>query len=79
MTPLARLESGWMRIAQRLGEVQTVVILTLVYTMLIAPMALLLRLLGRADLLELRRARGDGFALPKQRIPTDPERCKRQF
>ncbi|TFG92635.1 MAG: hypothetical protein E4H11_09210 [Myxococcales bacterium] len=79
MTPLARLKSGWMRIAQRLGEVQTVVILTLVYTMVIAPMALLLRLVGCADLLEMRQARGDGFALPKQQVPTDRERCERQF
>jgi hypothetical protein len=79
MTPLARLESGWMRIAQRLGAVQTVVILTLVYTLVVAPMALLLRLVGRGDLLELRQARAGGYALPKQPVPTDRERCERQF
>jgi hypothetical protein len=79
MAPAAHLKSGWIRIAQRLGEAQTVVILTLVYATVLAPMALLLRLAGRADLLELRQARGESFALPKQRIPTDRERCERQF
>jgi hypothetical protein len=79
MAPVARLKSGWMRIAQRLGEVQSVVILTLIYAAVLAPMALLLRLVGRADLLELRQARGESFARPKQRIPTDRERCERQF
>jgi hypothetical protein len=79
MAPVARLKSGWMRIAQRLGEVQTVVILTLVYATTLAPMALLLRLVGRADLLELRQTRGESFARAKQRIPTDRERCERQF
>jgi len=79
MAPVARLKSGWMRITQRLGEVQTVVVLTLVYTLVLGPLALLLRLFGRADLLELRVARGESFALPKQPVPTDRERCERQF
>jgi hypothetical protein len=68
-----------MRIARCLGEAQTVVILTLVYATVLAPMALLLRLVGRADLLELQRARGESFAVRKSQIPTDRERCERQF
>jgi hypothetical protein len=79
MAPVARLKSGWMRIARCLGEAQTVVILTLVYATVLAPMALLLRLLGRADLLELGRERGESFAVPKSQVPTDRERCERQF
>jgi len=75
----ARLRSGWLRIAKRLGEVQTVVLLSLVYASVLGPLALLLRVAGRADLLELRRPRGESFALPKQRVPTDRERCERQF
>ena len=79
MAPIARLGAGWMRIAQRLGEVQTVVLLTLVYATVLGPLALWLRLVGRADLLALRQARGESFALPKQQVPTDLERCERQF
>ena len=79
MTPSARLWSGWVAIAHRLGEAQTVVLLSLVYATVVGPMALLLRLFGRGDLLELRRPRTGSFALPKRAIPTDRERCERQF
>ena len=47
MAPVARLRSGWTRIARRMGEVQTVVLLTLVYATVLGPLALLLRI-GRA-------------------------------
>ena len=74
-----RLASGWRAIAGRLGEVQTVVVLSLIYATVLAPLALLLRLFGRGDLLELRTPRTGSFAAPKQPIPTDRERCERQF
>ena len=79
MTTAARLKSGWLRVAQRLGEVQTVVLLTLVYVAVLGSLALLLRLFGRADLLALRESGGESFALPKKQVPTDRERCERQF
>ena len=79
MTTAARLKSGWLGIAQRLGAVQTVVLLTLVYVAVLGPLALLLRVAGRADLLALRGPAGESFALPKQQVPTDRERCERQF
>jgi len=79
VTRAARLRSGWMRIARRLGEVQTVVLLSLVYATVLGPLALLLRATGRGDLLALHRGRGESFALPKRRVPTDRERCERQF
>lgn len=76
---VARLASGWSAIAGRLGEAQTVVVLSLIYATVLAPLALALRLLGRSDLLELRSPRTESFAAPKQPIPTDRERCERQF
>jgi hypothetical protein len=79
MAPVARLKSGWMRIARHLGEVQTLVVLTLVYATVLGPLALMLRLVGRADPLALRQAGGESFAHPKQPLPTDRERCERQF
>ena len=79
MSGAARLRSGWMRIVRRLGEVQTIVLHSLVYATVLGPLALVLRATGRGDLLELRRARGESFALPKQLVPTDRARCERQF
>jgi hypothetical protein len=42
-------------------------------------MALLLRLVGRGDLLALRETKAQSFAQPKQMVPTDVERWTRQF
>ena len=36
----ARMYQGWMQIAARFGEVQTLIVLTLVYTFVIGPFAL---------------------------------------
>ena len=47
--------------------------------LILGPMALLLRLFGRGDLLSLRAAKAQSFALAKQMVPTDVERCTRQF
>jgi len=86
MGRVARLGSGWMRIARRLGEAQNVVLLALIYAAALGPLALWLRLVGRADLLELHQPRGElhqprgeSFALAKQQVPTDRARCERQF
>ena len=34
---------------------------------------------GRGDLLGMRARESQSFALPKQMVPTDVERCTRQF
>lgn len=45
--PLSRrLLDGWMQIAARFGEVQTLVLLGLIYTLVIGPAALVARALG---------------------------------
>lgn len=51
---LAPLETGWMALARLLGVVSTTVLLTAAYAVLLVPLALLLRLVGK-DLLALRR------------------------
>jgi hypothetical protein len=46
MNAFARLRRGWSKIARFIGEVQTAVVFSLIYFVVIAPIALLLRLFG---------------------------------
>ena len=62
---LRRAWSGWLRFATVLGNVQMVILLTLVYWLLLAPIALPYRFFG--DPLRLRRA---GAATWVERTPT---------
>lgn len=50
---LGRLRDGWMAIVVRFGEIQTLVILALFYTLLIGPLSLAAAA-GRRDLLQKR-------------------------
>jgi hypothetical protein len=79
MALLGSFKRGWMAFAHRLGQIQTGIILFLVYVLIIGPLSLLLRLFGRGDLLEMRRPPGVSFAHEKEQIPSDAERCERQF
>jgi hypothetical protein len=60
-SPWRRLLDGWMQIALRLGEAQTLVLLGLVYTVVIGPAALVARALG-SDFLGKHGAREAGSA-----------------
>jgi hypothetical protein len=73
------VKQGWMAFASRFGRIQTALLLLLVYALVIGPLALVLRVIGRQDLLELRRPAGPSFAHRKQQVPTDRERCERPF
>lgn len=73
------LKRGWMAFADGLARVQTVVLLSVVYVIVIGPLWVALCALGRRDLLEMRRLPGNSFAHTKQQIPTDRARCERQF
>ena len=75
----ATLKRGWMTFAHRLGQVQTAILLFLIYTLVLGPLAFILRVFGRQDLLELRRSARTSFAHRKEQVPTDPARCERQF
>ena len=73
------IRRAWMRFVDALGRVQTTLLLSLVYILGVAPLWLCVCLLGRRDLLGTRRRAAASFALPKPRVPTDRERCERQF
>jgi hypothetical protein len=79
MALLSGIKSSWMRFVHVLGHVQTTLILSLIYLLILGPLVLLLRIFGRGDLLSLRAPKLQSFALPKQMVPTDVERCTRQF
>ena len=53
MSLLRRLAAGWMRIVARFGEVQTLVLLTLFYALLIGP-ASMISSAARKDMLHKR-------------------------
>ena len=68
-----------MRFVDALGRVQTTLLLSLVYVLMIGPLWLCVRVLGRRDLLGTRRVAAASFAAEKAKVPTDRERCERQF
>jgi hypothetical protein len=73
------MRRGWMRFVEALGRVQTTLLLSLVYLLVIGPLWVCVCLIGRRDLLATRRTPASSFAAEKARIPTDRERCERQF
>lgn len=74
-----RLKRGWMAFALRLGKIQTAIVLFVVYAFVLGPLSLVMRGIVRRDLLEMRHRPRPSFAHSKKQVPTDPERCERQF
>ena len=71
-----RLLNGWMSIVARFGFVQTLVILSIFYAILIGPVALL-GAITRRDLLDKRGPRGGGTAWQQSdSASADLERAK---
>ena len=75
-----KLYLGWLEIAARFGEVQTLIIVAIVYTFVIGPMATVIAI-GRGDLLHKREIYGEGSAWSDADTTTAPdvERAKRLF
>jgi hypothetical protein len=75
-----RLYLGWLAIAARFGESQTLVVIALVYALVIGPVALGLAA-ARRDLLHKRDLGGEGSAWSEADTESRPdlERAKRLF
>jgi hypothetical protein len=74
-----RLLSGWLEIAARFGEVQTLLVLALVYTMMFGSASLMIFAL-RKDLLHLRGLHVSGSAWSEaDSASADLERARRLF
>jgi hypothetical protein len=74
------LYGGWLAIAARFGEVQTLILVCLIYVVAIGPSAVGVRLFGR-DLLAKRGVGAAGSAWQPADTVTHPdlERAHRQF
>jgi hypothetical protein len=74
-----RLYAGWLEIAARFGEVQTLLVLAMVYTVVLGPMALVLFAI-RKDLLHKRGLHSPGSAWSEaDSASADLERARRLF
>ncbi len=76
---LAPVQRGWMRAAALLGEVNSRIILTVLFYLVIAPVGFVLRHLVRDP---LDRSLSDGKAsnwIPRARTPVDRTRYEQQF
>jgi hypothetical protein len=74
-----RFYGGWLEIAARFGEVQTLLVLAIVYTLVLGPVALAL-FAFRRDLLKRRGLRTGGSAWSEaDTAGADLERARRLF
>ncbi len=75
-----KLYLGWLEIAARFGEVQTLIIVAIVYAFVVGPTALVIAI-GRGDLLHKRELYADGTAWSDADTTAAPdvERAKRLF
>ena len=76
---ISRIKDGWMLFARTLGRVTTIILLTLVYLVIIGPMALLVKIL-RKDLLQ-KKKNATLTSYWRERASNEPtiERHKYQF
>jgi hypothetical protein len=72
------INRGWMGLARRLGYVNTLVLLTLLYFLFLAPLGLLLRLLGR-DTLRRRNGKNESYWIPREPPIQPGEQFERTF
>jgi hypothetical protein len=79
-SPWRRLYEGWLLIAAQFGEVQTLIIVALVYGFVLGPVALIMKA-GRGDPLHKRGlgAGGSAWFDADSTASPDLERAKRLF
>jgi hypothetical protein len=80
MIPVAAVafHRGWMALAEALGYVNSRILLSLIYYLIIAPTALVLRLIGR-DPLDRRGARRSSYWVARPRVEPSRERFERAY
>lgn len=78
MTLLRKLRKFWNAFGHLLGQVQTAILLSVIYHLTVGPLALGAKI-ARRDLLELRDTGGDSFATPMPHVTTTLERAEKQF
>lgn len=76
-SPLRRLWNGWRKVAHAIGHVQSLLILTVVYFVVVGPFALAVRLFS--DPLALRTAVPDAWLTPDAAAVPDLASVRQQF
>lgn len=69
---------GWKKFAHVLGIVNTRILLTITYFIVVAVAAIIARVTGR-DLLDRRMTPRDTYWRERDQAPVDLESCRRQF
>jgi hypothetical protein len=78
MTLLRTVWAGWKKFGHVLGQVQTAILLAIIYHIAVGPIAVIGRVLRR-DLLGLRAVPGASHAVPLAPVTSTLERAQRQF
>lgn len=80
VTPAARaFHTAWMRLAVLLGHVNSRVLLTLMYYLVITPYGVVTRLVGRDPLRRRGRASGESHWVERKATRQTPEQFERLF
>jgi hypothetical protein len=74
---LAPLYKGWMKFGHVLGWINARIILGLVFFVMVTPIGLIMRLLGK-DLLRMRAKKSDSYWVERNQ-PLDPQSLRNQF
>ena len=74
----ARLKQGWLGFARALGRLNTILLLSLLYFLVLGPVAILHRLFG-GDRMRLRKSATAGFIEEDDSDRDALERARRQF
>ena len=75
---LRGLLDRWRKFAERVARVQTNILLTVMYVIIIVPLGLAMRLMGRSPLQQPREG-PDSAWTPRRETPYTVERFKRLF
>ena len=78
MSIIQRFKKAWMALARGLAIVNTTVLLTLIYVLLIGPISVVVRLM-RKDLLHHRIGSTKSFWTPKEPVRHSLDEARHQF
>jgi len=70
---------AWMGLAHALGWFNTRLLLIVVFFLVLTPLGLLIRLLGKRPLDMKWDPEADSYWIPREQSPFDPKRCEKHF
>lgn len=73
------LEKGWMKFAEVLGFINSRILLSILFFLIVTPIGLMLRLLGKQPITLSRKRDEASYWVPRRPEEFGPERLERQF